>query len=415
MNMKKGVKLCLIGLFGSMVLSGCGSSNQNGQEIELFSSKPENNEILQELVSEFEKENDGVKIKITSSPDAVTALKTRLTKNDIPDLLLTGGDVTFAELKEAGVLENLTDKSYVNDVQDAYNEMVTNLYDDEDLYGVPYAANASGIIYNKDIFEKAGIEVPETWDELMAATEKFKSDGIQPFELTFKDTWTMNAIWNSLAPSLEPTNFISDRKAEKTTFSDDYTEITEKYLKILEYAQPDFMGTTYGDGNVAFAEGKAAMMINGNWAIPEIKKTNPDINVGLFPFPSSNDIDKNYVTSGIDVMISVGADSEKKEDIDKFIEFVLEKENAEKYINDQFAFSAVKDVEQNDPSLDGVKQEIEAGKIVDFPDHYYPGGFDLASSLSELALNKTNDMDDQKNTKEFLGKIDKNFDVANVD
>lgn len=399
------------------LLAGCGGgeSKSSKNEIEVFSTKSENLTILKEFAKEFEKENDGVTVKITAPADAGTVLKTRLTKDDIPDVLAMGGDATFAELQSAGVLEDLSDKSYVKDVQESYKNMVTALYDSDELYGVPYATNASGVLYNKAIFEANGVEVPKTWDEFIAACEKFKANGVQPIELTFKDNWTTLPIWNSLAPSLEPTNFTTDRKADKTTFSEDFTEIAQKYLDTLNFGQNDYMGTTYADGNQAFAEGKAAMMINGNWAIPEFKKTNSDIDVDIFAFPSSNDTSKNYVTSGVDVLFAVGKDSKVKDNANKFIEFVMSKENAQKYIDDQFAFSAIEGVTQEDSSLSGVKQEIAEGKVADFPDHAYPSGLDLASVLSEFALNKTNGESDTKNIKSFLEKVDEAYNTANVD
>ena len=56
---------------------------------------------------------------------------------------------------------------------------------------------------------------------------------------------------------------------------------------------------------------------------------------------------------------------------------MVQKENAQLYAEEQFAFSAVKGVEQNDPSVAGVKADIEAGNVVDFPDHYYPSGYEM--------------------------------------
>ncbi|WP_368250696.1 ABC transporter substrate-binding protein [Enterococcus sp. 2201sp1_2201st1_B8_2201SCRN_220225] len=401
-----------------LFLGACGKSNNGNSgknEIEVFSTKnAENTDVLKQLAKEFEAENDGVTIKITSPADAGTVLKTRLTKNDIPDVLAMGGDATFAELKEAGVLEDLTNESYMSEIQDSYKKMVTDLYDGEELFGAPYATNASGVLYNKDLFEEANVAVPTTWSEFQEVCETFANKGIQPLELTFKDSWTALPIWNSLAPSMEPEDFNADRLADKTTFSADFTDIAQRYLDTLNYAQKDFMGTTYSDGNQTFAQGDAAMMVNGNWAIPEFKKTNPDMNVDIFPFPSTDDVEKNYVTSGVDVLLAVSADSDVKDKAKEFISFMMEKENAETYITDQFAFSAINGIEQNDPSLVGVKEAIAAGKVADFPDHAYPAGFDLASLLSGMALNKTNGVADDKNISEFLQKADEAYDTANV-
>ena len=52
-----------------------------------------------------------------------------------------------------------------------------------------------------------------------------------------------------MAPDLQPANFTDDRLAGSTTFVGTHEEIAEKYLKLLDYAQPDYMGLGYDDGN----------------------------------------------------------------------------------------------------------------------------------------------------------------------
>ena len=106
------------------------------------------------------------------------------------------------------------------------------------------------------------------------------------------------------------------------------------------------MGLTYDDGNKAFANGDAVMIINGNWAINQYKNANADINVNMFALPASDDESKNYVTSGVDVLIGVCKDSANEEMAKEFVSFMMETENAQTYIDDQFAFSAIKGVEQ---------------------------------------------------------------------
>ncbi len=64
---------------------------------------------------------------------------------------------------------------------------------------------------------------------------------------------------------------------------------------------------------------------------------------------------------------------------------MTQKENAQKYIKDQFAFSAVKDVTQDDQSVTDVQESFKNGKIGVFPDHYYPSSFD-ASKFSSRVL-----------------------------
>ena len=403
-------------------VTGCGSSSEGdssakGTELELFSSKAENKDILQKLVDKFNETHEDVTIKITAPADAGTVLKTRMAKNDMPDIVAMGGDNNYTEVESAGMLVDLSSEDYISNIQESYLQMVYDVNKDkeEKAYGVPYATNASGVIYNVDKFKEYGIEIPKTWDEFIDVLEKLQDAGDQPLLMTYKDAWTSNCTWNSIASDLAPESFNDERKAGKTTFVGTHEEIAEKYMKLLDYAQDDFMGLTYDDGNKAFANGEAAMIINGNWAVNQYKNANKDINVDMFAFPASNEESQNYVTSGVDILLGVCKDSANEEVAKEFVSFMLEPENAKMYIDDQFAFSAVKGVEQENETVAGVKEDIAAGKVANFPDHYYPSGFDMSALLTEMCLNYTNGMDNEENINQFLAQCDEKYDIANVD
>lgn len=403
-------------------VTGCGSSSEGessakGTELELFSSKAENKDILQKLVDKFNETHKDVTIKITAPADAGTVLKTRMAKNDMPDIVMMGGDNNYTEVESAGMLVDLSDQDYISNIQDSYMQMVYDVNKDkeEKAYGVPYATNASGVIYNVDKFEELGLEIPKTWDEFIDVLDQIKDAGEQPLLMTYKDAWTSLCPWNSMAPDLQPEGFTDDRKEGKTTFVGTHEEIVEKYLTLLDYAQDDFMGLTYDDGNKAFANGDSVMIINGNWAINQYKSANADLNVNMFALPASNDESKNYVTSGVDVLLGVCKDSANEDMAKEFVSFMMEPENAQTYIDDQFAFSAIKGVEQNNETVAGVKEDIANGKVANFPDHYYPSGFDLSALISEMCLNYSNGMDNQENMDQFLKQCDEKYDIANVD
>ena len=94
-------------------VTGCGSSSEGessakGTELELFSSKAENKDILQKLVDKFNETHKDVTIKITAPADAGTVLKTRMAKNDMPDIVAMGGDNNYTEVESAGMLVDLS-------------------------------------------------------------------------------------------------------------------------------------------------------------------------------------------------------------------------------------------------------------------------------------------------------------------
>lgn len=418
---KKLVSMLLVCAMAASLLMGCcgsadGEGSSEGATLELFSTKAENVTVMQSLADKFNETHEGYTIEVVAPADAGTVLKTRMAKNDMPDIIAMGGNNEYTDVQSAGMLLDLSGENFVGNLQESYLQMVYDVNGDKEeaVYGVPYATNASGVLYNVEKFEALGLEIPKTWDELIAVCEAAKAAGETPFLLTYKDAWTALCPWNSMAPDLQPANFTDDRLENKTTFVGTHEEIAEKYLTLLDYAQEDYMGLGYDDGNKAFANGEGLMMINGNWAINQFTNSNAEFKCGMFAFPASNDEAVNYVTSGVDVLLAVSATTEYTDIAKEFVAFMLEAENCQTYIDDQFAFSAVVGVEQANESVAGVKEDIANGKVANFPDHYYPSAFDLSALLSEFAMNHANGMDDKENITQFLKQCDEKYDIANV-
>lgn len=417
--MKKRNNLLVLGLtLAVFSLVGCSSKETNQKiSIELFNNKSENQTIMQAFIDEYEELHPEVKITFSSPPDAGTVLRTRLVKNDIPNIIAFGGDMTYTELANVGMLEDLSGESFVDNIVPAYKEITQDLQNDSSkLFGVPYATNASGVIYNKELFEDYGVKVPKTWDEFIEICQFFEKEGIIPIEATYKDAWTLSSLFNPLAGILADDTLMENRKENKTTFQEGWKLPLVQLSEVMTYTQKDAMGTGYADGIQAFSKGKAAMLINGTWAIPEVQKANPDLKVNIFALPASNDVEKNKVTSGVDVMFMVGKGTENQKESKEFIEFLLEKEQAQRYIDDQFAFSAQVGIKQSDQTLSGVAPMIESGKVNDFIDHFLPNGYDLAALLSEFALKESKSTSNtEKNSEDILKKMDKAYDSNNIE
>jgi ABC-type sugar transport system, periplasmic component len=398
----------VVAVLASLAVSvsfACAAGNKDADKsgkvsLELFSNKPESISTLQGLIDDFQKENPNIAITLTAPPQAETVLMTRLSKNDIPDIMSVGGNATFGELARNGVYADLSSTKYVALVQPAYIDMLQRLVGNgsKAVYGIPYASNANGVIYNKDKLQKLGVTPPKTWDEFVAILEKAKKAGETPIMFTLQDAWTSLIPWNSLSSNLIAKDFPARETAGKTTFAAEYKEVATKIYQLTQYGHSDNFGVGYGDGNTAFANGKGVFLLQGNWAIPEVLKANPKANLGVFPFPVSNDVSKNNLVSGVDVLIGVSAKTKHPEAAAKFVEFMLRKETAARYIKEQSAFSAVKGVYQLNPVMEGYKESFEKGKLSSFADHYYPSGYDAASLVQGYL------MDGKQG--EFLAKMD---------
>lgn len=401
--MLKKVALGLMSVtLSASLLAGCSSNKEEDGKVtlQLFSNKSENIQTYKGLIKEFEAENPNIKIKLDAPPEAETVLKTRLTKNDLPDLMAIGGNATYGELARAGVLNDFSDSELVKKVQPSYMDMISRLVgsDKKGTFGLPYATNANAVIYNKQKFEQLGLQTPTTWDEFVAALEKAKAAGEIPIYLTLKDAWTGLISWNSLAANIAGEDFAEKKNDGKTTFVKGYDEVADKMLTLTKFGHKDNMGVGYGDGNNAFASGKGVFYLQGNWAIPEIKKANPEMEVGVFPMPVTNDPAKNKLVSGVDIVLTMNKDTEHKKEATKFLEFMMEKETAKKYIDEQKAFSAIQDVFQEDAVFEGIKGNFETGALTSFPDHYYPAGLGAENLLQEFII--------KKDKEKFLKKMD---------
>ncbi|MGZ4161500.1 MAG: ABC transporter substrate-binding protein, partial [Neobacillus sp.] len=207
--MKKSISLVATGMLALSVLAGCGSKDEtsggaNGKvKIEFFSYKPEAVGTFNKLIKDFEKENPNIDVVQTNSPDSTTYIKSRVAKRDIPDVIGYGGESTFGELAKAGVLKDVSKDSLIKDIQPSYIQMLKDVAKSNKVFGFPYATNADAVIYNKAIFKELGIDVPQTWDQFMAACEKIKAAGKNPFYFTYKDAWTTLPAYDALAANTE--------------------------------------------------------------------------------------------------------------------------------------------------------------------------------------------------------------------
>lgn len=403
--MKKTIAILSAGVLSMSLLAGCGggdaASSDGKVKIEFFHHKREGMETIDKLIAKFEKENPNIDVEQASPPEPSTVLRTRVSKSDIPDIIGVGGDMTYKDLSEAGVFTDISDDKSLEKIQPAYVQMLKDVSGLDEVYAIPFATNAVGVIYNKAIFTELGLEIPKTWDEFIDVSEKIKAAGKTPFFHTYKDAWTTLPSFNALVANTQGDDFYSELNKGNILAGERYEEAAEKMIQLTEYGHKNQQGVGYNDGNTAFANGEAAMYLQGVWAIPEIKKANPDLELGVFPFPATNNADEVKVISGVDLILGLAASSKHPEEAKKFIEFLLEEENAKQYIQEQNSFSALSGITQDDPSVADLKASFEKGALTDFPDHYIPTGVAPEKTLQTLVL--------EKDVDAFLEKLQKDW------
>ena len=411
MKRKNAISAALaVAMLTAAILPGCGSGGDSGvTEIEILQYKPEAAAYFDQVEEEFNASHNDIHLTISSPNDASTIMRTRFVREDYPDIIGRGGDINYSYYVDADILADVSDYQGLSDIKQSYLDILEALEitPEDGIYGVPYVANAAGILYNKDMFEEYGWEIPETWGELIQLCEDIQAEGILPFYFGFRDTWTCLAPWNSLAVGLAPSDTCQQVNAGETTFTEEYRETAEKCLELVSYGPEDPFAYGYNDACTAFANGESAMYPIGSYAVPQILSVNPEMNIDSFVTPGNDDASKNTLNSGVDLMFAVTAACEHKDAAYEVLDFLLEDENIQAYIDDQNAVPCKEGDFELAPMLDGMKPFIEAGNMTDYQDHYYPSEMAVDAQIQTFLINGDVDA--------FLAKFDKDWTRYNRD
>ena len=100
-----------------------------------------------------------------------------------------------------GVLWNLVGSGDILPINDYLTDdimarmepgLLVDMTFDGKVYQLPYTKAASMLYCNTELFEKYGVKIPETWDELITAVETFRANGVTPMALGGGDQWPTN-------------------------------------------------------------------------------------------------------------------------------------------------------------------------------------------------------------------------------
>jgi raffinose/stachyose/melibiose transport system substrate-binding protein len=398
----------LVTALGLIALAGCGGEDDR-VVLDFFQFKPEGIQAFNDIIADFEAENPDIHVVQNHVPDADTAIRTLLVKDKTPDVITLNGSGNFGRLAQACVFDDLSDMTELTErinpeVQQVLNDLGTC---EDQVNGLPFASNASGVIYNTEVFAEHDLEVPTTWPEMQQVIETLQGSDVAPVYGTFADTWTMLPTFNNLSGALVPQDFWEQvRQAGEdvgpdgpVSFTDGYAPVAERMVEFFSYTQDDAASRGYDDGNRAIADGEAAMVAQGSFTLPAIRAIDEEAPVAMFVMPVGEDESDNVLVSGVDVALSIGADTEHPEEARRFVEFLLSEEVVGEWATSQSALSPLVDAPQNDDeALAQVVPLFEEGRIAGYADHQIPAAVNLEAHVQTLVLGG--------DTEAFLSTLD---------
>ncbi len=218
-------------------------------------------------------------------------LSTKIASDDAPQIFYISGRADYREFNNAGYLYDLTGQPFLENLN--ADVLADGQVDGKQLVVVA-STDALGITYNKDLFEEYDLKVPTTYSELTALCDRLLELGITPFATGFKSAWTAEAFFMDFAEiqcSGTDSEWYNKKMNLETTFSEDeaFKDAYEHFWNLKKYFTDDFVGTEWNDALELMATGKAAMVGGGNWAFDGVLSKNPDMHIGMFATPISED------------------------------------------------------------------------------------------------------------------------------
>lgn len=237
-------------------------------------SNPGTVAVFEEIAAKYEAENSNVDVRIQfiDNESFKARLPTMLQSNDAPDIFFSWGGGVLAEQVRGGVVKDLTaamdDEWRASLVPSAVSAFTI----DGKVYGVPVWSSLVGMFYNKAMFAEAGVNADEiqTWSQFLTAVDKLKAAGLTPITVGGKDSWPQHFYFSYLAiRSVGNEKLAAALNGKGEGFNDPafVTAFTQlKELADKEPFQNGWLASTFGDSAANFGNGKAAMMLQGDWA-----------------------------------------------------------------------------------------------------------------------------------------------------
>jgi len=394
-------------LVGTMV--GCGTSSNSssgsstdagsGKTVKVYQLKVEINDALQELAKKYEAEK-GVKVEITSvggGADYGASLKAEFQKGTEPDIFMIQGAGDYKTWQHK--IDDLSSEKWVANAVKGTLDTVTI---DKKVYGMPAATEGYGLVYNKAILDKAGIDPKsiDTFDKLKAAFEKLDSkkaelgiDNVVSY--TTKEFWvTGNHTFNiPLATQENPKQFTDDYIAGKADIVNnkqfnDWMNLVELLCKYGGGKNLDTIDYNTQVGN--FAIGKTAFLHQGNWVASDLKKLedpNSKFDMGFVPLAINNDTKvSGCIPVGVPMYWVVNKDSKVNKEAKEFLDWMVSSQSGQealvKNMNMIPAFTNFT-VESDNQLNKSITEYNKAGKTLPWAFTNLPDGFNK-NSLAPL-------------------------------
>ncbi len=277
--------LCGLFILSLAMLSSCGNSQKKNEKIvlKMGDNIPDRKNgwggVIEKINAEFVLANPNVEIVTESYQDQPWQEKVKIyaTANQLPDVMKYWSFSLMMEpLIDADLLMPFNKGDFAS-----YGYMPGALEGNEyngKLYGIPVSADMWVLYVNKSLFQKAGVPLPTSWEDVIAAAPKFKAIGVTPVVTNGKEGWPLCELYDNIAQRINGDFGRVDAALKRTAkYTDsDFVQAAQYIQKLVRAGvfQENLSTSDYGDARNMFGQERAAMYMMGSWEMALATDTN---------------------------------------------------------------------------------------------------------------------------------------------
>ncbi|MFN3966188.1 MAG: extracellular solute-binding protein [Endomicrobiia bacterium] len=325
--------------------SSCAPRKQHA-DLTIWHWMTDRENVFIELAKKYEKET-GIKVKFELyAPSEIYSQKVRASAqtNTLPDIYgILGETRDFASFIRSGFVENLTEEMNANNEEwkkvffskalENNTFKPNNQYGIEPgIYGVPIDMMNIQMLYNKELFKKAGLDPekpPRTWDEFVSYNRKLREANIPGLVSGFGEIWLIDCLANNYAFNIMgEEKFIKTLKGEIPYTDPDWLEVFKIFelMRVENILVKDSITMINKTAEQTFALNKAAFAFNGSWCINVYKGMNPNLNYAPMLPPIISKKFPMRIWGGAGSSFVVNAKSNRKTEAIKFLKWLTAKD-----------------------------------------------------------------------------------------
>lgn len=337
-------------------------------ELKVFMSFPRFKDQFERYFAQFkekqlaEKNIDvTIQLEMPNADQAKQILQSRLSSGDAPDLYtLHANDIPT--YYDAGYVADLTGQPFAAKLYEAVTETVK--YDGK-VAALPLESLSWGYLYNKTIFKEQGLTPPQTLDEMKAVTEKLQAAGVKPFLLAFQESWIpqlMMALSLGGTVSSSHPDWIQKMNEGSASYAD-----VRSVFDIIDIIMANGTDKPFETGNEAgsaeFANGKAAMWVQGPWNAETILKVNPEMDFGVAPLPVSSNPEDAMINLATSTSLALSPTSKNKDVALDLLNYILDDKDSSALF-EELKFNPIATVHQYEvfPWVNEASSYVSKGK-----------------------------------------------------